>query len=54
MFFAAKDTMEWWSERHRRRIRKQEHQRITQELERRGAPLTSEQVAILDGKQDGD
>ena len=58
MFFAAKDTVEWWSERRRRRayerIRKQERRRIKQELERRGVPLTPEQVAILDGKPDDD
>ena len=54
MFFAAKDTVEWWSERRRSRIRKQERRRIKQELERRGVPLTPEQVAILDGKPDYD
>ena len=52
MFFAAKDTVEWWSERRRRRIRKQERRCIKQELERLGAPLTPEQAAILD--EDGD
>ena len=52
MFFAAKDTVEWWSERRRRRIRKQERRHIKQELERRGVPLTPEQAAILD--EDGD
>ena len=52
MFFAAKDTVEWWSERRRSRIRKQERRRIKQELERRGAPLTPELAAILD--EDGD
>ena len=56
MFFAAKDTVEWWSERRRRRayerVRKQERRRIKQELERLGAPLTPEQAAILD--EDGD
>ena len=62
MFFAAKDTVEWWSERRRRRIfergrdrgKKDERERIKQELERLGVPLTSEQVAILDGKPDDD
>ena len=56
MFFAAKDTVEWWSERRRHRayerVRKQERRRIKQELERLGTPLTPEQAAILDGKQD--
>ena len=58
MFFAAKDTVEWWSERWRRRIfergRKEERRRIKQELERRGAPLTPELAEILDGKPDDD
>ena len=58
MFFAAKDTVEWWSERWRRRIfergRKEERRRIKQELERRGAPLTPELAEILDGKSDDD
>ena len=56
MFFAAKDTVEWWSERRRRRAYergcKEERRRIKQELERLGAPLTPEQAAILD--EDGD
>ena len=60
MFFAAKDTVEWWSERRRRRIfergrdrgQKDERRRIKQELERRGAPLTPELAEILD--EDGD
>ena len=62
MFFAAKDTVEWWSERRRRRIfergrdrgQKDERERIKQELERRGAPLTPELAEILDGKPDDD
>ena len=52
MFFAAKDTVEWWSERRRRRIRKQERRRIKQELERRGVPLTPE-LAEISGRQTG-
>ena len=52
MFFAAKDTVEWWSERRRRRIRKQERRRIKHELEQRGVPLTPELAEILD--EDGD
>ena len=56
MFFAAKDTVEWWSERRRRRAYergcKEERRRIKQELERRGVPLTPELAAILD--EDGD
>ena len=58
MFFAAKDTVEWWSERRRRRAyergRKDESRRIKQELERLGAPLTPELAEILDGKPDDD
>ena len=56
MFFAAKDTVEWWSERRRRRAYergcKEERRCIKQELERRGVPLTPEQAAILDEDDD--